>query len=157
MKQRENRNFSSIFFTMGIVTLFFGGFLLLVVFGATSYRSVIATQQDNNHTRVLLSYLSNTMQAHKLSVITTYEDANAESTVLNIEDVDPLYAFRIYNYKGHLVEDYGENGGELFPEDANVLGENLTLEFESVNDRLIKITTSQGSTYVKVYHFEGGQ
>jgi len=157
MKQRSQHQLSSSLYTLGIVTLFLGGFLLLVVFGAASYRNITLSQSENNHVRELQSYLLTTIQSNKLNKMYLKEAEEADSKVLYIEDIDSTYGFRIYNYQGNLVEDYGEMNGKLYPKDANVLGENSTLNFELVNPELLKITTDLGSIYVKVYRFEKGQ
>ncbi len=157
MKQRSQHQLSSSFYMLGILTLFLGGFLLLVVFGATSYRTITLSQSENNHVRELQSYLLTTIQSNKLNKMYLKEAEEADSEVLYIEDVDSNYGFRIYNYQGNLVEDYGEMNGKLYPEDANVLGKNSELSFELVNPELLKITTDLGSIYVKVYRFEKGQ
>ena len=45
-------------FTIGIAALFLIGFLLLVIFGAQTYRNTVGSQNRNNEARATLSYLS---------------------------------------------------------------------------------------------------
>ena len=60
---KKNSGSPVAFYTMGIAVLFLAGFFLLVVFGAQTYRSVAAGQDQNNRSRALLSYLSTCVKA----------------------------------------------------------------------------------------------
>ena len=155
MRRKQKSSISNAFYTLGIVTLFIGGFLLLVVFGATSYRNVVLSQESNNHTRELSAYLSLTIQTNKKGKIYTYQEKGIDSKVLVVQDGNSSYAFRIYNYGGNLVEDYGKMDGELYPEDANVLGENSKFVLREVKEGLLAIETDAGITYVAVEDYEG--
>ena len=155
MKNRDKGTFADVFYMMGILTLFIGGFLLLTVFGATSYRNVVSLQKENNHERALNAYLSLTAQSNRYSFAGVYSDAAVDSEILEIEDGKSGFGFRIYNYNGNLVEDYGEIGSELWPADANILGENQLFKVEEVKDGLVAITTDEGVVYVQLFQYEG--
>ena len=157
MKKNKDTNISNVLFTLGIATLFLGGFLLLVVFGATSYRNIVDSQDDNNHTRELMSFLSTTLSANKYNEIYTYSDAAVDSKVLVIVDDDGTHAVRIYNYDNNLVADYGSKDGQLWPQDANIIGNNSVFKIRQIHNELLEIETDLGKVYANVNRYRGEQ
>ena len=65
-------------------------------------------------------------------------------TVLAIADGGSGYGFRIYQYQGVLLEEYGRMGDELYPEDAQVIGETAVFQVEEVAERTYAVTTDGG-------------
>ena len=155
MKKKQGTGISNHIFTLGIVLLFLGSFLMLVVFGAASYKGIVERQAHNDRTRELLSYLSTTLGANRQSDIFVEKDEKAESAVLTVRAEDPAYGLRIYDYRGNLVADYGKLENGLNPDNAIILGENTTLKIEEADDGLIKIDTDAGSVLVQLLNFSG--
>ena len=155
MKVKKNTNISTAIFSLGILMLFIGGFLLLVVFGAISYRNVVDSENHNYRDRELLSYLSTTIANGDYSEIYTYESADADSTVLVIVNEDEEHALRIYIHANNMVADYGDYEGELWPEDAIVLGNNGKLTVNEITKGLLMLETDAGQVYVKVVNYTG--
>ena len=155
MKKKQGTGISNYIFTLGIVLLFLGSFLMLVVFGATSYKRIVERLSHNDHSRELLSYLSTTLTANRLNEIFVAEDDAAESPVLIVREKDPAYGLRIYDHKGNLVADYGKMDAGLDPDSAIILGENTTLKIEETDKGLIKIDTDAGSVLVQLLNFSG--
>ena len=99
-------------YTVGIAALFFAGFLLLVIFGALIYRNAARSQSGNCDARSLTAYLTTIARANDSEDSVRIYDSEY-GTVLSMADGDSGFAFRIYRYGGHLVEEYEESGAEL--------------------------------------------
>lgn len=131
------------FYTMGVACLFLAVFFLTVIFGAQTYRSIVAGQTGNNESRAILSYLTTCMKAYDTEgAVEVYEEGGV--TVLSIADGDSGYGLRIYQYQGALLEEYGKLGEELYPEAAQVIGETETFRVEEVAERTYAVTTDGG-------------
>lgn len=149
MRQKKN-SFSMSFFAMGIATLFIGGFLLLVVFGAVSYSNMMRSEQANADFRRINAYLNTSLTADRCGTVRVDRDTRF-GDVLVAEDSDTGYAFRIYCRDGKLVEDYGESHGELIPEDALEIGDTSTFSVDFTEDGLMLVTTDMGTVRVTGY------
>ena len=122
------------FYTMGVACLCLAVFFLTVVFGARTYRGIVAAQAENDADRAVLSYLTTCMKANDTDGI----------TVLSIADGGSGYGLRIYQYQGALLEEYGKLGEELRPGDAQVIGETAVFRVEEVAERTYAVTTDGG-------------
>lgn len=131
------------FYTMGVACLFLAVFFLTVIFGAQTYRSIVAGQTGNNEARAVLSYLTTCMRTYDVEgAVEVYEEDGV--TVLSIADGDSGYGLRIYQYQGALLEEYGKLGKELYPEAAQVIGETEIFQVEEVAERTYAVTTDGG-------------
>lgn len=131
------------FYTMGVAGLFLVVFFLTVIFGARTYLSIVAGQTENNETRAILSYLATCMRTNDTEgAVEVYEEDGI--TVLAIADGGSGYGLRIYQYQGVLLEEYGRMGDELYPEDAQVIGETAVFQVEEVAERTYAVTTDGG-------------
>ena len=146
-RTREKNSVSMGLFTLGIATLFIGGLLMLVVFGAVTYRSVVGLQQGNDHTRALSAYLLTAVSERATDPIRVEQSADGQ--VLVIAEPDTGYAVRIYCHDGMLVEDYARDGSALNPQSANPLGENAVFAVREAADGLLSITTDAGEVFVR--------
>ena len=154
-RKRSENSVSLGLFTLGIATLFIGGLLMLVVFGAVSYRSVVGIQRDNDRNRALSAYLLTAVSERSTDPIRVEESDGGQ--VLVIAEPDTGYAIRIYCHDGELVEDYAADGSALNPEGANPLGETGTFEIRTVRSGLLSITTDAGEVFVRADDLrEGG-
>ena len=141
----KRKGFGKGLYTVAISAMFLGGFLLLVVFGATSYRRVTSIEEGNRDHRAILSYLSTSLKADRASDIII--ESKEGVSVLTILDEDGEYGKRIYLYEGNLVEDYGKADGKLFPKEATKIGD--TGDFEIVyEDGLLRLITDEGEVDV---------
>ncbi len=132
-----------IYFTIGIVTLFLAGFFLLVSFGASTYRDIVDSQGRNNKTRALLGYLSTCARANDTEGSVSVKEEGGR-TILVIADGSTGYAFRIYQEKGVLVEDYGRLESEILPDMAMVIGETALFQVEERGDGIYAVHTDAG-------------
>ena len=139
-------------YTVGTAALFLAGFLLLVMFGARTYRDVAANQTGNNDARALLSYLSTCVRGSDRAGRVSVQDS-AYGPVLTVGD-SGSYALRIYQYDGQLLEEYRSAGTELDPENATILGSTSTFLVDLPTPDTLKITTDAGD--VLLYLRSGG-
>ncbi len=131
------------FYTLGVACLFLAVFFLTVIFGAQTYRGIVAGQTDNNENRAVLAYLTTCMKANDTEdAVEIYEEDGI--TVLSIADGDSGYGLRIYQYEGALMEEYSRLGEALYPEDAQVIGETAVFRVEEVTERTWQVTTDGG-------------
>ncbi len=136
-------------YTIAIAAFFLTGFLLLVVFGAMSYRSAVAVQESNNMNRQLLSYLVTSAGSGRDGTIT-----KSGSDILMIADGDTGYGLMIYARDGRLLEEYTKITDAPVPDPANAseIGETEIFTIEEEGERLYRITTDAGSMLL----FRGG-
>lgn len=130
-------------YTMAVAGLFLAGFFLTVVFGARTYRDIVAGQSRNNQARALLSYLSTCVRQNDTAgAISLWEEDG--KTVLAVADGDTGLAIRIYQIEDRLVEDYGEIGEELYPEAAQTIGETKEFRVEELGEDTYAVFTDAG-------------
>ncbi|MBR0162060.1 MAG: DUF4860 domain-containing protein [Oscillospiraceae bacterium] len=152
---REEKRSALGLYTVGIAALFLAGFLLLVVFGAKSYRKTVSGQSGNMQSRALLSYLSTTVKAcDERGAVLLREDA-AAGPVLVLKDGNSGYALRIYCMNGQLLEDYAEEAEALRPEHAQVIGETDIFEPVLPGDGTLSVRTDSGSVFLCLRGEEG--
>lgn len=149
MKKESTRQFG--LYALGIAAMFIGGFLMLVVFGATTYQRTVDLQDENYHTREVLSYLATSLKADQATQIYEAEIDGRQVLVINVGDTG--YANRIYVNDGNLVEDFGRIGSSLDPENASVITTNEKFEISHVNNLLV-ISTDEGDVKVNVRNDE---
>ena len=134
-----------LFLSLGVAALFLLGFLLLVTFGARSYRAIVDSQYNNMDGRALGAYLASSVKANdsrgSLSV-----ESSAYGDVLVVTDTESGYAVRYYLYEGQLAEDLARVGSELYPEDAQMMGPTKVFKVERGENGLITVTTDAGRT-----------
>lgn len=140
-------------YTMGIAALFLAVFLALVMFGAQTFRDVAASQEENNNTRALLSYLSTCVKGNDSSGhISVLESEYGPLLMLGSESG---YALYIYQYNGQLLEEYRAAGNPLNPENANILGGTSTFLVETPALNTLRITTDEGNVLLYLRSGEG--
>lgn len=135
-------------YVIGIAALFLAGFLMLVIFGAQTYRNTVRVQNGNSETRATLSYISATVRAYDTADAVDLSQAQlpdgSASQVLTLADGDTGYALRVYAWQGHLMEEYARADAEITPSASNVIGETQT--FEAVKDgNLLRVKTDEGN------------
>ena len=136
-------------YTVGIAALFFAGFLLLVIFGALTYRNAARSQSGNYDARSLTAYITTTVRANDSENSVSVYDS-PYGTVLSVADGDSGFAFRIYRYNGSLVEDYEEIGADLMPESAQIIGDTETFYVNRPADNLFAVYTDAGCALIGV-------
>ena len=140
-------------YMLGIAVLFLAGFLLLVVFGAQSYRETVDGQNDNMRRRTLTSYFHTAVRDYDTRGAVTVEDS-AYGPVLVIADENSGYALRLYRMdtgKGsELVEDFAPLGEPLMPESAQVIGQTEVFAIEERGGGLVTVRTDAGSILLHI-------
>lgn len=146
---RSDGRSTVFFYRLVIAGLFLAGFFLLVVFGARTYRSIAAGQEQNSRARALLSYLSVCVKGNDTEGAVTVSQTD-EGPVLVIADGVSGYAIRIYREGNRLLEDYGKADAPLNPAGAQVIGETKVFSIETGSDGLFEVTTDAGKTLFHV-------
>ncbi len=140
-------------YMLEIAVLFLAGFLLLVIFGAQSYRSAVSVQDGNMHKRTLTSYFYTVVRDYDTRGAVSVEDS-AYGPVLVIADGDSGYALRLYRMEtekgSQLMEDFALLGEPLLPESAQVIGQTDVFSIEKQGDGLLTIRTDAGSILLHV-------
>lgn len=139
-------------YTMGIAALFLAGFLLLVIFGAQTYRDAVAVQADNNETRAVLSYLSTCIKSNDRSG-NVYVRDDGDGPILTIADGSG-YALHIFQSGGRLFEEYSAADKRPSPESAEMLGETDLFDIEVPAENTLRIATDEGSILL---HLRSGE
>ncbi|MBQ6621412.1 MAG: DUF4860 domain-containing protein [Mogibacterium sp.] len=140
--RKEHRSMIG-FYTIGIVALFIAGFMLLVVYGAHTYRDTVQSQNANSEMRSVFAYLQASVQGHGEDDIRVEQDP-AAGTVLVIPESGTAFGQRIYLYEGQLINDYSRLDRELRPAEAQVLGPAEFFEITEGDGGLITIRTDAG-------------
>ncbi len=131
--------------SLGVMALFLIGFLLLVTFGAQSYRNVVDRQYGNMDARGLTAYLAASMKANDSRGAVSLEDSE-HGQVLVVTDGETGYALRYYRYDGMLVEDFARAGTPLMPDEAQGIAATEVFSAEIGPDGLVYVTTDAGRT-----------
>ena len=147
MKQHERNPI--LLLSVGIVTLFLTGFLLLVVFGAKSYRDVVDSQYDCMDARGLSAYIAASVKANDRRGAVSVESSDY-GPVLVVNDSESGYALRYYRYDGQLVEDFARAGTPLAPEGAQRIAPTEVFSVERRADGLFAVLTAAGQTLLYV-------
>ncbi len=143
-------------YTIGIAALFLAGFFLLVLFGALTYRGTVRSQNRNYEARLLTAYLTTAVRANDSEGSFRVYDDPAVGQVISVDDGDSGFAFRIYRYDGHLVEDYEEGDSALLPDSAQIIGETETFSVERLAEGLYAVQTDAGRALIGLRSSEGG-
>ena len=121
-------------YVIGIAALFLAGFLMLVIFGAQTYRNTVGVQNENNDARATLSYLSAAVRsadaAGAVYVTEVLLEDGTDTQVLGLADGDTGYMLRIYRHSGNLLEEYAKAEAPLTPSASNVVGETERFEID---------------------------
>ncbi|MDO4990549.1 MAG: DUF4860 domain-containing protein [Eubacteriales bacterium] len=144
---KQSRKDPSLLLSVGVLSLFLVGFLLLVIFGARSYRDVVDGQYDNMDGRALSAYLAASVKANDSLGAATVEDSEY-GPVLVIADAATGYALRYYRYDGQLVEDLARSGAPLAPKEAQPIAPTGVFSAEFPQPGLLCVTTDAGRTLV---------
>ena len=140
---KENRKNPILFLSIGLSALFLLGFLLVVVFGARSYRDAVDSQYGNMDERALSAYLAASIKANDSKGAVHIEDSDY-GQVLVVTDAESDWALRYYLSDGRLVEDFARDGSPLAPEDAQQIAPTEIFTLEISENGLLTVTTDEG-------------
>ncbi len=142
---KQNGKNPTLFLSVGLAALFLLGFLLLVAFGARSYRDAVDSQYANMDARALGAYLAASVKANDSRNALRAEDS-AYGQVLVVKDESSGWALRYYRYEGQLVEDFALDEAPLDPEEAQKIGSTSRFSVEFGDGGLVTVTTDAGRT-----------
>ena len=147
MKRNNHRMME--FYTMSVTGIILAAFFLLVISGASAYRSIVTGQEKNNRDRALLSYILTTVKAGDAKgAVHVYTIDGLP--ILEVEDGDSGCGVRIYQYDGKLFGDYGKLDQGLNPEDALAVGETEIFQIEDLKNGVYLVTTDAGRVFFHV-------
>lgn len=135
--------------SLGVAALFLLGFLLLVAFGARSYRDIVDSQYANMDGRGLTAYIVSSVKANDSAGSVSIEDSEY-GQVLVVTDSMTGYALRYYRYDSQLVEDFARAGSPLFPDAAQAIAPTSRFSVERIGEDLLSITTDAGRTLLSI-------
>ena len=135
--------------SVGLSALFLAGFLLLVIFGAKSYRDIVSSQYGNMDARSLTAYLSASVKANDSSGAVSVEETGY-GPALVVTDPETGYALRYYHYNGQLLEDFAPADSPLDPDEAQQIAPTQTFEVERISQDVFSVTTDAGRTLLRV-------
>lgn len=135
-------------YTVAVAGLFLAGFFLTVVFGAQTYRGIVAGQAKNNQARALLSYISTCVRQNDRAGAVSVQEKDGRQVLVIADGYG--YALRIYPYEGCLLEDYGELEGDLFPAGAQTIGETEEFRVEELGNDTYAVVTDAGRVLFSV-------
>ena len=152
MKQSQKNPI--LLLSVGVAALFLLGFLLLVTFGARSYREVVESQYGNMDERALSAYIATSVKANDSRGALRAEDSEY-GQVLVVTDVGSGWALRYYRYEGQLLEDYARDGTPLAPKEAQRIGPTERFSVECGDNGLVTVVTDAGRTLLHSRSAEG--
>ncbi|MBQ3481465.1 MAG: DUF4860 domain-containing protein [Oscillospiraceae bacterium] len=152
MKQNEKNPI--LLLSVGIAALFLLGFLLLVAFGARTYRDMVDSQYGNMDERALSAYIAASVKANDSRGALRVEDSDC-GQVLVVADAGSGWALRYYRYEGQLVEDYARDGTPLAPEEAQRIGPTELFSVERGDNGLVTVITDAGRILLHTRSTEG--
>ena len=145
----KNKNSSPMTaYMIGIMALFMAGFLLLVFFGARTFRGAARGQEGNYNARNLVGYISTCVKARDRTGAVSVRDS-AYGDVLVIKDGSKGYALHIYKYDGKLVEEFSKLDAEPRPEKATVIGDTGLFDAK-LEGSLLTVRTDAGTAQVRL-------
>ena len=124
-------------------------FLVLILSGST-YRNMIDISQDGQNERIVLSYIRTKARHIDEGGGITLGDFGGVTALLLQEDLGGVpFVTRIYWYNGWLHELFHEYGLDFTPDEGIPLLQAESLDFETMDNGLIRVTT--GSSSILLY------
>ncbi len=143
---KKQRSDMTGFCTLGIYALLLAGALLLVLFGAGIYQKTVASREENEASRAVLSYLSMTLRNHDHQRAAVVEPGpEGDMLVLTDQVGDSAYVTRIYLLDGELVEEFSRAGTEPGQGELQKIGACKTFSIEQLGDRNLRFHLEDGS------------
>lgn len=91
--------------------------ILLVLYGASMYRSTVAHSEENNSQRVLSSYIRSMVRAEDAQNAVCMEEKESLPVISLYEDINGTeYVTWIYTYEGTLYEQFTSSDRPFVPE-----------------------------------------
>lgn len=154
---KKQRLDMSAFGTLGIYGLLLAGCLLLVLFGAGTYRQTVKSQRENDDQRAILSYLSMTVRNHDHEdAVTVQQGPEGDMLVLTDAAGNETYATRIYVAEGKLVEEFSSAEAAPGQGQRQIIGQCGEFSVEQLNGQELRLRLDTGSVLVHLRSGSGG-
>jgi hypothetical protein len=130
-----------ILFVLSLFCLFAISSVVLILFGADIYKKTVASMDSNYASRTSVAYITEKIRQSDQFDSIMIDDSLGYERLMMTQDIDGLtYATSLYEYDGYLYELFARTDIEL-PIDAGQQVIALSkLDFELVNDSLLKTT-----------------
>ena len=139
------------YYTIGIAALFLLGFLLLIIFGAGVYRDTVTTQDENNQSRALRSYLVTCTSSASADDVELKEAGDGiEGQILTIRDSGTEYGLQVFLRDGMLVESYCRLDQMPDVETAQPIAATSVFEVEQISEGTYAVITDAGRSLLHV-------
>ena len=144
--ENKNRISGDILSTITLAVLFLV-IIILVVFGASSYKNSNDKRSGNENSRAILSYVTSAIKDSSGREIRIKKFGDKKGLIIPAEDGG--YVRRIYMNKDKLVEEYAAKESGIKSDDALVIGKVKEFSPDFIGKGLLRIRTDQGTTYVR--------
>ena len=155
-KDSTQKHASARVFTVLLMAVFFIALMAGLAGGAAMYRTISATQVQNNDIHLQAGLIANTVHSNDaLFAVEEGEGPEGRALVL-VEALDSgTYETRLYLYRGHVMQEYAVANRPYNPTYATALFESSVFEF-SFDGKMLTITTDKGSCDVTLRSRQGG-
>ncbi|MBR3295629.1 MAG: DUF4860 domain-containing protein [Clostridia bacterium] len=144
----KKRSFSTELFSVLTMLALFVAVFIVVVFGASSYRGSLSSQDHNNELRKVLGYVNTAVKNEHTDNVAIEEIEGVKA--LNITNEITGLQRRIYFRDGSVYENYGTVGSGFIQDAEMKIADVELFEFRSVSGGIIEIETSYGTSYVHI-------
>lgn len=123
--------------------------LTVLLFGATIYKNIVSKSQDGYDDRMCLSYIWTRVKNNDTAGgVYVEEFCGLPALCLEEEFDDTAYRTTIYLYDGWIRELFSETGLEFSPEDGIPVIEADALDFEQMEDGLIRAEVNSENLFI---------
>lgn len=153
--KRKSRSSNGLFM-IGIAALFLTGFMMLIIFGAQSYRQTIEGQNRNMNSRASLSYISACVKAYDTEDAISVRDTKYGNTLV-LSEPGTDYGLFIFLDNGQLMEQYARQDTEPSADHAETICSLRSFSLEEKENGLINVSTDDGSILLHQRSVKGGK
>ena len=146
---KSGKNIVNDLLTVIIALVLFVVILILVVFAAVSYQTAVGLSDAAGEKRAVISYVATAVKSDQADSVTI--EKLGDVTAVVIQDEDAGYEQRIYHAAdGRVLNDYGEIGSGLDPDNALTIGTVDMFEVSFVADDLLEVETEIGCSCISI-------
>ncbi|MCL2565022.1 MAG: DUF4860 domain-containing protein [Defluviitaleaceae bacterium] len=159
IKNHKNNKVDNVFVLM-VFCMFALSVFLVLMLGGSIYGNMIDASIEGQNERIALSYISTKIRSIDTADSISISDFNGLRALTLSEVIDgQVFVTYIYLYNGWVYELFHEEGLVFLPEDGRGIIRSGSLDFEMIDNRLIRVSTDYGSLLIlprSRLRFEGG-
>lgn len=143
-------------FAVVLMLVFFVALMAGLAAGVVMYKHIADVQQEVNASHLQSGLMANIVHVNdSVYSVNAAEGPQGKALVLIEEINGSSYETRVYQYNGHIVEEYAISGHDYAPTRATQLIESETFDF-SFDGKMLSITTDEGTVNVALRSRQGG-